>query len=221
LKERWKPIEGYEGLYEVSDTGKVRSLERVVKRGNGFLNIPSKEKEPVEVHGYLYFSLFKEGKERRYAAHRLVAQHFIENPDNKPQINHLNGNKKDNRVQNLEWATQSENNYHALRTGLRKQYNRRGDKNPMYGKHHSESAKKKIALVHSGTRHTEETRKRMSASHKGRLFSDEHKMNLSESMKGKNLGKVFINNGQKMKCVANEELESFFALGWKRGKLKK
>lgn len=70
--------------------------------------------------GYVYLPLCINGIKRRYFAHRLVAITFIPNPNNKPFINHINGNKQDNRVENLEWCTQQENNIHALKTGLRK-----------------------------------------------------------------------------------------------------
>lgn len=118
--EIWKDIIGYEGLYQVSSEGRVK---RFYKNGN------EKLLKPRNVGwGYLQVSLGKEGKKTQYLLHRLVGMAFIENPFNKPQINHLNGIKTDNRVENLEWCTRSENQLHAYANGL--QARPKGEKNP-------------------------------------------------------------------------------------------
>lgn len=105
--ENWKPIEGYEGIYEVSDQGRVKNIKY-----NRFMTA-------VKVtHGYLAYNLSKQGKTHSLLAHRLVAKAFIPNPDNKPQVNHIDGVKSHNFVTNLEWTTSSENLWHAVKTGL-------------------------------------------------------------------------------------------------------
>lgn len=97
----WKSIKGYEAHYEVSNTGLVKSFKR---NKNGIILKPIADRK-----GYLRVPLCKNGKEKRYFIHRLVAEAFIPNPENKPQVNHINENKADNHVENLEWCTQTEN----------------------------------------------------------------------------------------------------------------
>lgn len=106
MTEIWKDIIGYEGLYQISNQGNVKSSHSgaIVKQ--------------QVMGGYKYVSLHKEKKLRTHRVHRLVAQAFIPNPESKPQINHINGIKTDNRADNLEWCTQSENMKHAYENGL-------------------------------------------------------------------------------------------------------
>jgi hypothetical protein len=106
--EVWKDINGYEGLYQVSNLGKVKSAFT-----NSVLN-GSKTKK-----GYLAIALYKNKIRKTFAAHRLVAQTFIENPNNKSEVNHKDGNKLNNAAYNLEWCTGSENVRHAFKIGLR------------------------------------------------------------------------------------------------------
>lgn len=103
--EEWKNIEGYDGLYKVSNLGRVKSL------GNGNSN-NSKEKllKPIKRKGgYLAVSLYKEGKLKKFSVHRLVAQSFIENPNNFNEVNHKDENKVNNSVNNLEWCDRKYN----------------------------------------------------------------------------------------------------------------
>lgn len=100
--ETWKPIAGYENYYEVSNTGFIRSIKR------------SKLLQQAANHrGYFRVALSKDGVSKQVTVHRVVAEIFIPNPENKPTINHKNGIKTDNRVENLEWATYSENMIHS------------------------------------------------------------------------------------------------------------
>lgn len=107
--EIWKPIKDYEGLYEVSDLGRVFGIKK-----NKIL------KQFLTHRGYLQIQLCKDSRAKLCRPNRLVAQAFIPNPENKPEVNHKNGMKMDNRVANLEWATTSENIQHAYDTGLKK-----------------------------------------------------------------------------------------------------
>jgi hypothetical protein len=116
--EIWKDIAGYEGLYQVSNLGRVKSLDREKSNGTGVYTLPGKIKTGNERRGYLGIQLFKSKKFKNVYIHRLVAEAFIPNPERKETINHINGNKLDNRVENLEWVSNGENVKHAFRTGL-------------------------------------------------------------------------------------------------------
>lgn len=108
----WKDIEGYNGRYQVNVLGQVRVRLKDPRKRRGEYKIVKGSKYST---GYIVFSL---NNDRRYSQHRLIAQYFIPNPDNKPQVNHINGIKDDNRIENLEWVTGSENSRHADRIGL-------------------------------------------------------------------------------------------------------
>ena len=107
MKEEWKKVLGYEGLYVVSNFGRIIGLSM------GRFNNPYKIKL-----GYLGIHLCKKGKSKNFLMHRLIAQAFIPNPFNKPHINHINGVKTDNSIKNLEWCTASENERHSRDFGL-------------------------------------------------------------------------------------------------------
>lgn len=115
----WRPIKGYEGIYEVSNNGEVRSIDRMVKlRGNILRFAKGRNIIPNIRNKYLCVSLCANGIKKHMTIHRLVATEFIVNKYNKPEINHKNGIKTDNRAENLEWMTHHENVIHAYSTGL-------------------------------------------------------------------------------------------------------
>ena len=114
VHEQWRDIPGYEGLYQVSDQGRVRSLDHYARSGFGSVRLaPGKVLKPgITVNGYAQVALSNDGQREYPFVHRLVAQAFHPNPKNKEQVNHKNGIKTDNRVDNLEWCSMSENLYH-------------------------------------------------------------------------------------------------------------
>lgn len=107
-KEVWKPIK-YNPKYSVSSHGRIRGIYKTI---NGYLRKPQLDKD-----GYPRILLHKDGQ-KLFGVHRLVAEAFLPKPEGKDQVNHKNGNKADNRVENLEWCTLSENRQHAFKTGL-------------------------------------------------------------------------------------------------------
>lgn len=111
ISEIWKPIKGYEGKYEVSNFGKVKSLKRY-KRNNSKMQLVEERILSSYINkknGYVYVYLCNDGKYKNHRLHRVVAESFIPNPNNYDQINHIDGNRANNRVENLEWCDTSYN----------------------------------------------------------------------------------------------------------------
>lgn len=119
--EIWKEVDGYDGNFHVSSFGRIKSLKRHVFSGGK--NRLRKERiicATLHRDGYIKCTIQSNGNRKTYMVHRLVAKTFIPNPENKPQINHKNGVKSDNTVENLEWCNASENGIHSYKLGLSK-----------------------------------------------------------------------------------------------------
>lgn len=133
--EEWRDIKGYEGKYQVSNLGRVRSLRDNFNRPREKILSLQDDRQ-----GYKYVNLYKNSKPHTIKVHRLVAIHFIENPDNKPCVNHKDENKANNRVENLEWCTVAYNNCYGNRLKKVSKANKIANK----GKKHSKETKEKI-----------------------------------------------------------------------------
>ena len=121
MQEIWKDIKGYEGLYQVSNLGRVKRLRFINKNTN--IEKERIKSQKIRKDGYLEVALYKNGKGKSIQVHRIVAKTFIPNIENKAQVNHIDGNKKNNNVSNLEWVLGSENMIHSarqLRNNVRK-----------------------------------------------------------------------------------------------------
>lgn len=179
MQEIWKPVEGYEGLYEVSNTGKVKALERLVENNGGMQHKHEKILRPSirKTHHHCIVALCKNGKVTAKFVHRLVAIAFIPNPDNKPVVDHIDTDPMNNRVDNLRWVTTQEN---CL--------------NPLTRQHNSAS---KMGHPFRGRALTQEERNKLSKALSGRTLSDEHKQKLSYSHK----------NSEKARAASRKTLE--------------
>lgn len=135
--EEWKPIEGYEGLYEISNFGRVKRIGRIeyVEGFNGYLRNKKEMILKPKVHnrGYLQISLYKNNKMKNAYIHRLVAQAFIPNPNNYSSVNHKDEEKTNNHVSNLEWCTIAYNDNYGTRN------KRQGEK--MKGRYNGSTSK--------------------------------------------------------------------------------
>ena len=143
-EEIWKDVVGYEGYYQVSNMGRVKSLERKCKCcGNSTRTIRSKILKPGNDKGYLKVNLHKDNKTKQHTVHRLVAIAFLPNENNYPCVNHKDENPSNNNVSNLEWCSyEYNNNYGTTKERTSKTLKGRfaREKHPMYGKHQTEEA---------------------------------------------------------------------------------
>ena len=143
-EEQWRDIKGYEGLYQVSNMGRVKSLSRIRKCGsNKYIQKERIMKQQDRYNGYKKVQLYKDDYVSFYV-HRLVAEKFIPNPENKPQVNHKDSNISNNNLNNLEWVTISENSIHGYVYG--------NHKPPMLNKKHSPQSLIKMSEKKKGIR---------------------------------------------------------------------
>ena len=190
MEEIWKDIKGFEGLYQVSNLGNIKSLDRYMCRShNEGLTIKGKIRIPQLVKGYYQIVLCKDGINFQYKVHRLVAEAFILNPNNYPCINHKDENPVNNKVENLEWCTHKYNNnygHHKEKCSKSMKGKLAGDKNPMYGNH----------------------------SRRGAIHSEKSKQKIRET----HIGRIWINNDIINKLVKSEELETYLSQGFHKGR---
>lgn len=121
MNSQWVDISGYEGYYQINEEGQVKSLSRSIARKGKVHQLKERLMSiSVKKEGYHFVRLSKDSHDIGFRINRLVAQAFIPNPMNLPEVNHKDGNKANNHVSNLEWVTRRENLLHAISTGLRR-----------------------------------------------------------------------------------------------------
>ena len=171
MEEIYKDIEGYEGLYQVSNLGNVKSLhfknpkncsEKVLKTTNNKYNYPT-------------IGLYKDKKCKRFLVHRLVAKAFIPNPNNYPQINHKDETTDNNCVDNLEWCTQEYN----LKYGTRMERVSKANT----GKKRSEETKAKFSAIHKGKKRLQTTKQKISIAKRGVKMNPTHRAKINQALK--------------------------------------
>ena len=116
MREIWKDIKGYEGLYRVSNLGKVKSLDRFIHYKNGVNKFHKGKLLTIHKNDYLFVRLYKKSIPKTKYIHKLIAEAFIPNPNNYPEVNHKDENKLNNSIDNLEWCTIAYNNSYGSRT---------------------------------------------------------------------------------------------------------
>lgn len=127
--EAWRDITGFDGYYQVSDRGNVRRLTTTIKHSSGSDCIKMAHNLTIKKGRYRFVILSVKGLTSTHYVHRIEAKAFIPNPENKPQVNHLDGDKFNNNLDNLEWCTVSENRLHSYAIGLQVGYAKKGARN--------------------------------------------------------------------------------------------
>lgn len=172
MEEIWKDVKGYEGLYQISNLGKVKRLVSVKCKKERFLSITKDRKS-----GYCRVMLCKNNKTKRFLIHRLIAEHFIPNPENKPCIDHINGVKDDNRIENLRWCTYKENNNYQIAKRNNSESQKKLRLNTDWVKRNKEAIKKAMQ--------TDEVRRKISLARKRNWANPEYVSNQTEKRKTK------------------------------------
>jgi len=167
MNEQWKAIEDFEGLYEISNYGNVKSLDRLVTVHGGGKRFDKERilKPHRQKNGHMLIVLHKNGMKYPRLVHRLVASAFIPNPQNKPVVDHIDTNPANNSVENLRWATVQENCMNPL-TRIHNSESKKGHRG--YLKCHSEETKKRLSEMRKGKTLSEETKRKLSIAHMGK-----------------------------------------------------
>lgn len=177
MTEEWKDIKDFEGFYTVSNLGNIKSLDKYIYYNGCKRHSSERILKPYKNRkGYLTVVLCKYGKTYPKLVHRLVAEAFIPNLDNKPVVDHIDTNTENNVVDNLRWVTMQENCLNPL-TRIHNSESKKGHK--CHLKQHSEETKRKLSEIKKGKKLSEEHKKKLSESHKGL------RKGMSNSLKGR------------------------------------
>lgn len=163
MEELWKPISGFENLYEVSNLGRVKALERLVWNNGGLQHKHERILKQNDNRSYKMVVLCKDGKTFPRLVHRLVATEFVPNPESKPIVDHIDTDPSNNSADNLRWATTQENCLNPL-TRLHGSIAKIG--HPFWGREFTPEERRKIADKNRGRKLTDEQRKKLSDAHK-------------------------------------------------------
>ena len=191
MKEIWKDIEGYEGLYQVSNFGRVKSLDRYVLRNGNSLFVKGIVLSQLNNRGYLTVRLCNSGKYKNYFVHRLVACAFVENLNNYTEVNHIDEDKHNNDFRNLEWCDRKYN----------VNYGSRADK-------FSNSMKGKLAWKNN-------PRYGKIGTMTGKYLTPEQRNKISVKL----LGRIWVHKGTETKRIIKDELDKYIIDGYSLGRL--
>ena len=219
MQEEWRIIKGFEGLYEVSSFGQVKSLAKNVINNGGIQHRKERllKQSVSKKTKHCSVVLCKDGQTYVRLVHRLVADAFISNPENKPVVDHIDTNPLNNSVENLRWVTVQENTLNPL---TRKHQSQCKMGHPYWGRPLTDEERHKISEKNKGRKFTDEHKQKLSDSHKGKKLddavirkisqkntgqkrTDEQRKRMSDAMKGKHKGKHWIVEGGKRKWVSN------------------
>ncbi len=232
MEEIWKDIKGYEGLYQISNFGNIKSMDKVIIRKDGikYIKRGTMLKPSINTSGYLQIGLSKNGIRKPFRIHRLVAIAFIPNPYNKPFIDHINTIKTDNKVENLRWVTREENANNPL-TRKHISESNSNEKHWNYGKHPTNETKQKMSESKKGkyiginnpnygNHMSDESKQKISESNKGRKHSKEFKEQRSKKYKGSNNPNALkliciFPNGSRTEPMCQKELAEYLGIDFR------
>ena len=186
MKETWKAIKGFEGLYEVSNFGRVKSLERYVENNGGLQKRHEKVLKQSYTSRHLSVVLCKDGKTYPRLVHRLVAIAFIPNPDKKPVVDHIDTNPANNNVNNLRWVTVQENCLNPL-TRINNSESKKG--HPYYGRPLTDEEKLKISRALNGRTLSEDHKNALSKAHKNSKKAKQTSLENIKKARDANIGR--------------------------------